>query len=254
MFECKIPLFNPAPLRKEILESMRDLAISEQAARYSEYSDGILAGCELFEQNMKIGVTNGLVKFAGQVYVLDKPDSVPYQATDAWTVLKIQFGGEKLSRDFSVYEGCLILDENTHVLPNEIELGRFKLKQGSRLRTKYEDFQDMETEYDTVNPFNVPYAGIGEHTLMPVILTYFAREAYPYAHEVSDLAFCTCCLANSGVMSRESIRLYLWRRFNLNGVMFDNRELHARLADALAEIKGETRQGGQGQSDGIWMP
>ncbi|MCL2343188.1 MAG: DNA and RNA helicase [Firmicutes bacterium] len=254
MFECKIPLFNPAPLRKEILESMRDLAVSEQAARYSGYSDGILAGCELFEQNMNIGVSSGLVRFAGRVYVLDKPDSVPYRATDAWTVLKIQFGGEKISRDFSIYEGRLVLDENTNVLPNEIELGRFKLKRGSRLRTKYVDFQDMETEFDTVNPFNVPFAGIGEHTLMPVIVSYFAREAYPYAHEAPDIAFCTSCLANSGAMSRESIRLYLWRRYSLDGEMFDNHALHARLADALAEIKGEARQGGQGLSDGIWMP
>jgi hypothetical protein len=246
-------LFNPAPLRKEILESMRDIAVKEQAARYGGYSDGILAGCNLFEQDMKIGVDGGLVKYAGRVYVLPQRDSVPYQATDAWTVLKIQFGGEKLTRDFRTYEGRLVLDENTGILPNEIELGRFKLKQGSRLRTEYVDFQDMETEYDTVNPFNVPFAGIGEHTLSPVILTHFAREAYPYAANPIDAAFCTGCLAGSGVMSRESIRLYLWRRLGAEGKMFDNREMHYHLAEALAEMKGHARQVGQGQPDGVLL-
>jgi len=253
MFECKTPLFNPAPLRKEILESMRDLTVKEQAARYDQYSDGILAGCGLFEQGMKIGVTGGLVKFAGRVYVLPQRDSVPYSATDAWTVLKIQFGGEKLTRDFRTYEGRLALDENTNILPNEIELGRFKLKRGSRLRTEYVDFQDMETEYDTVNPINIPFAGFGEHTLSPVILTHFAREAYPYASEPLDIAFCTCCLANSGVMSRESIRLYLWRKLEIDGTTFENRDLHSHLADVLAEMKGMARQGGQGHDDGVLL-
>ena len=253
MFECKVPLFNPAPLRKEILESMRDLAVKEQAARYGEYSDGILAGCGLFEEDMKIGVAGGLVKYAGRLYVLPRRDSVPYKATESWTVLKIQFGGEKLSRDFCTFEGRLALDEDTNILPNEIELGRFKLKRGSRLRTDYVDFHDMETEYDTVNPINIPFAGVGEHTLSPVILTHFAREAYPYATEPLDVAFCSCCLANSGIMSRESIRLYLWRRMGIDGVMFDNRGLHSNLADVLAEMKGVALQGGLGEPDGVLL-
>jgi len=253
MFECKIPLFNPAPLRKEILENMRDLAVKEQAARYSEYSDGILAGCELYERDMKIGVTGGVLKFAGRIYVLTGSDSVPYRPTDAWTVLKVQFGGEEKSRDFMRYVGRLALDENVATLPNEIELGRFKLKHGSRLRTVYKDFQDMETEYDTVNLINVPFAGIGEATLSPVIMTHFAREAYPHAKEAPDIAFCTACLANSGMMSRESIRLYLWRRLDADGKMFDNREIHFLLTDLLAEMKGMARQGGQGQSQGVLL-
>jgi hypothetical protein len=230
---------------------MRDLAVKEQAARYGDYTDGILAGCGLFEQGMRIGVTGGLVKYAGRVYVLPQSDSVPYRPTDTWTVLKIQFGGEKLTRDFRIYEGLLALDENTNILPNEIELGRFKLKQGFRLRTEYVDFRDMETEYDTVNPINVPFAGIGGHTLSPIILTHFAREAYPFAIEPIDAAFCTCCLANSGIMGRLSIQSYLCRRLNLEDRVFDNREMHSYLADVLSEMKGEARQIGQGHPGGV---
>ena len=253
MFVHKIPLFNPAPLRKEILESMRDLAENEQAARYDAYSSGILSGCVLFEKDMKIGVTSGLVKFAGRVYVLPQSDSVKYFANDVLMVLKIQFGGERVTRDFRIYEGTLVLEENTNILPNEIELGRFKLKQGSRLRSKYMDFQDMETEYDTVNPINIPFAGIGEHTLSPVILKHFAKEAYPFADNNIDVAFCTSCLANSGVMSRESIRMYLWRRLDLEGSEFDNQQLHSHLADILAEMKGASRPKGKGHSDGVLL-
>jgi hypothetical protein len=253
MFEYTIPLFNPAPLRREILESTRDLAAREQAARYGGYSDGVLAGCGLFESDMNIGVLGGLVKFAGRVYVLPERESVPYRPTDAWTVLKIRFGGEERSRDFLRYTGYLALDENTNVLPNELELGRFKLKQGSRLRTEYTDFRDMETEYDTVNLIGVPFAGVGEPTLSPVIMTHFAKEAYPYAAEAIDLAFCSSCLAGGGVMSRESVRLYLARRLKLPVRPFDNAELHGRLADVLADMKGETRGEARHANDGIML-
>ncbi|GHU60246.1 hypothetical protein FACS1894171_0930 [Clostridia bacterium] len=253
MFEHKIPVFNPAPLRKEILEALRDLALKEQAARYGAYGDGILAGCGLFERGGRVGVEEGVVKFAGRVYVLARPESLPYQPADAWTVLKIQFSGETNTRDFQTFTGRLVLDENTSLPPNEIELGRFKLKRGSRLRTEYTDFRDMETEYDTVNLIHVPYAGIGEATLCPVILTHFAREAYPYAAEPLDIAFCGACLAQNGVMSRESIRLYLWRRLNMEGKQFENRELHTHLAGLLAEMKGEARQAGQGPSEGVLL-
>jgi hypothetical protein len=249
MFEYKIPQFNPAPMRREILESLRDLAFAEQSARYGEYSDGVLAGCGLFERDMSIGVTGGLVKYAGRVYALKDRESVPYRPTDAWTVLKIRFGGEEKTRDFLRYTGSLALDSNTSVLPNEMELGRFKLKQGSRLRTEYTDFRDMETEYDTVNLIGVQYAGIGESTLSPVIMTHFAKEAYSHAQDVIDVSFCTACLAGNGVMSRESIRLYLIRRLKLPDKAFDNAELHSRLADALAEMKGEAKRETRRESD-----
>jgi hypothetical protein len=248
MFEHKIPLFNPAPLRKEILESMRDLALLEQSARYGDYSDGVLAGCGLFERDMNIGVSGGLVKFGGRVYVLPDKADLPYRPTDAWTVLKIRFGGEERTRDFVRFAGRLTLDENINILPNEMELGRFKLKRGSRLRTEYVDFADMETEYDTVNPVHVPYAGIGESTLNPVILTHFAREAYPFAAEPADAAFCGACLAGNGVMSRESIVLYLMRHTESGGGPTDNHDLHRRLVLILAELKG-LRPGVAGRPD-----
>jgi len=252
MFLCKIPLFNPAPLNNEVLESMRDIAVREQNARYHAYSDGILAGCELYERDMEIGVTSGLVKFSDCVYVLSTSQGVPYSATDSWTILKIRFENEELTRDFSIKRGSLALDENTKLLPNEMELGRFKLKKGSRLRTEYVDFQDMETEYDTVDLINVPFAGLGEHTLCPVILMHYAREAYPHVKDPADIAFCTSCLANSGVMNRESIMLYLWRRGQSQSA-YSNRELHNNLAELLAEIKGVARQTGQGQDDGLLL-
>lgn len=238
MFIHKVPLFNPGPLHKGILDAMRDLTLLEQTARFARYSDGILVGCGLIERNMNIGVSTGLVKFGGRVYVLASDTSLPYQPTDQWTVLKVRFGPEEKSRDFLCFTGELVLDNNTEVLPNEMEFGRFKLKQGSRLRTEYVDFQDLVTEYDTVNLLNIPFAGIGEVTVSPVILKLFAKEAYPYAETTLDITFCCAALTGSGIMSRESIYQYLWRRLKLEMTPMQNTEIHRHLTKILYELKG----------------
>ena len=252
MFECITPLFNPAPLSKEILESMRDLTANEQNVRYHSLSDGVISGCELYEKDMEIGVTSGIVKFEGRIYILSSFSGVKYKATDSWTVLKIRFGNEELSRDFSAYRGSLVLDDSTHILPNELELGRFKLKRGSQLRVNYVDFHDMQTEYDTVHLLHVPFAGIGEHTLCPVILMHFAREAYAYAKDAVNIAFCTSCLSSNGIMSRESIIKYISKndRYNYPN---DNHGLYVNLADILADLKGITQHSDRVQRDELLL-
>ena len=256
MFIHKIPLFSPAPLHKEILESMRDLTLLEQTARFAGYSDGILAGCGLIEKDMNIGVESGLVKFGGRVYVLSGDNSVHYEPTDKWTVLKARFGGEVRSRDFITYTGKLFLDSNVNLLPNEIEFGRFKLKKGFRLRTKYVNFADMMTEYDTVNLVNATFAGIGEPTLSPVILEHFAKEAFDYAENPLDAAFCCTALSGNGVMSRECILRYLNKRLNLNFESFNtitNSEAYSYLEQILLEIMGLNMGGGGGEDDGVLL-
>jgi hypothetical protein len=237
MFIHKIPLFNPAPLHREILESMRDLTLLEQTARFADYSSGILVGCGLIERDMNIGVSTGLVKFGGKVYVLESGASVKYEPTDEWIVLKARFGAEEKSRDFVCSTGELVLDSNVELLPNEIEFGRFKLKRGFRLRTEYVDFADMMTEYDTVNLINATFAGIGEPTLSPAILENFAKEAFEYAENPIDTAFCCFALGNSGVVSRECIRRYILKR--LKAETESNSEIFHGLEQILLELKGQ---------------
>jgi hypothetical protein len=48
---------------------------------------------------------------------------------------------------------------------DELELGRFKLREGAVLRSDYTDFFDLITEYNTINVINVEYAGIKESTM-----------------------------------------------------------------------------------------
>lgn len=239
MFEHKIPKFaSQRVLSREILFALRDISYQEQLIQYADYSDGIVAGCELFERNMTIGVKNGIIKYAGRLYVLQKAEGIPYQPTEEWVMLKIRFGPQKASLDFDSYTGEMVLDSGTQVQSNEVELGRFKLKKGSCLRTRYIDFHDMDTEYDTVNLLYVPQAAKREATLHPAITEQFAREAYPFLKDnLLDINFCGHCLANSLPVSRDFLQIYICGRMKKEEGPIENVQMYQYLSDILKAIK-----------------
>jgi hypothetical protein len=259
-FTSKILKFTSGrALTQTILQELRDQDQAEQNIRYSALSDGVISGCLLYEENTRIGVQNGLVKFGGRVYMLPNKESIPYQPTDAWTILKIVFQPEESNPDLSSHSGNLVLSQGTDVQTNELELGRFKLKAGSRLRTEYVDFSDMATEYDTVNLIHIRFASADGDTLNPRITTRFAREAYPYLWNVGnrrgrgeeareeqamDLAFCSACLADGRAIRREYIRMYVLNRWHMEDREMSNEELHKGLSGILAAIKTGKPLGG----------
>ena len=250
-FTHKAPTFAPGPLKKEILIALRDLTYTEQMLRYQEYSDGILYGCKLYEQNMHIGILSGIIKYAGRVYMLADRTSVSYEPTDSWTALKIRFGAQRQSREYTHFTGQLVLDTNTQTLPNEMEMGRFKLKKGSALRTEYKDFHDMNTEYDTVNLQYVKQAGLGKPTLSPEITRHFAREAYPYTQDNAlDAAFCGSAL-NGKTMTREYIERYICTRTGQECREMENNELLKGLENVLRTIRGTSEVRKRREHSGI---
>lgn len=253
--EYKIPTLNPGPVKKEIMQCLRDIALDEQNIRYHEHTDGIIAGCGLVEESMKVGLVNGIVKFAGRLYKLKEKTLVSYEPTDNWTALKLRFSPQMQHREYVHYVAELALDVSLDLKPNEMEMGRFKLKTGSRLRTTYKDFWDMGTEYDTVNLLYVRQAALYATTLSPAITMHFAREAFQYAAEYPlDAAFCTACLQNGGPVSRELIQRYVCIRIGREYSEMDNAELHRGLAQILDEIAGRARSSlGKGKRGGVML-
>jgi len=247
MFEHKIPQFTPKRiLSREILLSVRDIAYQEQAVRYAGYCDGIIAGCELFEEEMRIGVKNGLVKFGGRLYVLTEKMELCYQPTDEWAMVKIRFGLQIPSKDLVYYTGKLVLDNGLGMQSNELELGRFKLKKGSRLRTDYINFRDMETEYDTVNLLHVVQAAPVEATVSPKITRLFAQEAFPFLNDnPMDISFCSICLSTEQAVSRDYIQWYISRRMNTDYRPLDNIKIHRSLSEILEAIRTGGALGGR---------
>lgn len=244
MFQYKMPRFTAQRvLSREILFTMRDLSCQLHAL-YGEYSDGILTGCGLYEENGSIGVRPGVVKYAERFYVLEKPELTPFQPTGRWTVLKIRFSTPKTLPDFEYAEGRLALEDNTHVGLDELELCRFKLKQGSALRSEYKDFADMGTEYDTVNLLYRKQAFRGGAALCPEITQRFAREAFPLSGDNPlDHVFCGQCLAAGEAVSREYAVRYVCGRTGAEYRDMENPEVYQRLLEILETLRNKSRMG-----------
>jgi hypothetical protein len=253
--EFKIPVFNAGPVKREMLLCLRDIAMDEQNIRYHEYSDGIIAGCGLIEEGMKIGLNHGIVKFGGRIYKLSEKALLPYEPTDTWTVLKLRFGPKIQHKEYEHYTAELVLDGDVERKPNEMEMGRFKLKKGSRLRTEYKDFWDMVTEYDTVNLIHVRQSARFDTTLSPAITMHLAKEAFSHLGANSlDSAFCTACLSTGEPLSRELITRYVCNRLGYEYEEKSNVELHKGLAEILDMILGKSRDRGQiKRSDGVLL-
>jgi len=99
---------------------------------------------------------------------------------------------------------------------------------GSRLRCDYTGFEDIQTEYDTVNLAHATWAGIERPGIALPILRQFAREALQcYLTEPWDVTFCGQC------MSGETV--------------------HRSVLEAYAEAHGEYVSGTESNADMFYV-
>jgi hypothetical protein len=145
-------------------------------------------------------------------------------------------------RDFTFYKTKILLDDLANQTPDELELGRFKLREGAMLRSDYTDFFDFDTEYNTINIINSVYAGVGKSTLNPTVLRYFCQLVLKSASEnACDLSFAMLCL-NQERVERDLITLYLARRLGIPIKDYTNRELYKYLTMIVREMGAGVRR------------
>ena len=109
-----------------------------------------------------------------------------------------------------------------------LELCRFKLQPGARLRYTYTSFADRETEYDTLNTIHAPFCGMGRPTLSPEITAHFAREALAAGADGTDALFCMMLLSSKEPVQAEALEAYIQ----------SSRELIFHAGTTFACIKG----------------
>ena len=145
------------------------------------------------------------------------------------------------SENFLLRSVRLEISDDMSLKGDEMELCRFKLKSGAVLRTKYVDFFDRVTEFDTVNAISCPYAAVGRSTLLPEIVAAFARDAMGYRLEPLDQAFCLAALQHVSI-SYDQISFYLQHRLQTEPQEWDNMGLYNGLCMALREIQGGSQR------------
>lgn len=209
-----IPIFKDAHiLRKSMLEALADYAYLGNQLLYHGYGNGIMAGCELTTTEDTIILNEGVVFFEGQMFLIKEQMSVPYYPTNTTTILKLCISKQMDDGNFSYREMELRMEESEPSGEDGIELCRFKLQEGARLRYKYQDFEDRSTEFDTLNIIHAPYATKRGSTLSPDITKAFALEMLDIKElPQADAEFCLQLLGRERPADKDMLTAYIqWR-------------------------------------------
>ena len=122
-----------------------------------------------------------------------------------------------------------------------LELCRFKLQPGARLRYTYTSFADRETEYDTLNTIHAPFCGMGRPTLSPEITAHFAREALAAGADGTDALFCMMLLSSKEPVQAEALEAYIQSKQGADFSCGDNLRLYQGLIACLKQFNGGRR-------------
>jgi hypothetical protein len=229
-------------LKQEMLENLRDYPRNFFDIYFKYFSKGIISGADLVVGEKDITVAKGIIKFENKIYMLEREVTVPYYATNKEVIIKVKFIDQAVKGDFNINTAELFIDENTFIERDELELGRFKLREGAQLRADYKDFLDFSTEYNTLNIINVEYSGVKKSTLHPSILRYFS--AIILKSEVDnayDITFAMQCM-NQMYMDRELILYYISNRLGIEYKEYSNMQIYKHLSQIAREAESGVKR------------
>lgn len=247
VFRYEYPIFEHKNiLKKKMLDDLRDYPLFLSRMILGDRGDGILQGCGLAWEEGVLEAEPGLLCYHGDIYRMEESFAMDCVPTDRQTYIKVRFSVSDRERDYRRGVGEVYLDTNAPK-EGEMELGRFRLQEGARLRTVYENFEDYRTEYDTVNRIHVPYLQPDGAGLWPQMLMAYGEELLETGTEdVYDISFAVQLLGTAGYVSAELVRRYAGMAGN--GGREDNSVLYAGLLRILKERKAGRR--GQRKQEG----
>lgn len=246
MFQYIYPQFQiKRLLRAEMLEQLRDYPKSFISHTYTGFADGVVSGCGITWDHGELTVGPGMIYQAEKMYFMERPYTIVCGPEDRLRYLKVSFTEEYHEPGKITGSGLIVLDEQEADGAYEIELCRFRLQEGARLRHRYENLEDYSTEYDTVNLIHAPYAAKTESTLAPILLKQYAKEilevrpANPY-----DISFAMNILAQDGSIPLDCINAYLRCRSDVRYISGDRCKVYLDFIKVLKEIRHGDRDKG----------
>ena len=205
----KMPIFAKGSLlSQEMLEALKDFEVGFAKNSYTGYSDGIIAGVKVHVTQGVIYIDNGIVKYQDKIFFISDNTKVPISPDNKWQAVKIVFMDAENTATFETQGMSIEVTENLEHESCKIEICRVRLQDGARLRSDYRNFEDMSTEFDTINVIDAQWAAYGKESINPLVLHEFAKEAIKYNIDNSqDITFIHQILNNNGhAINRELIQ------------------------------------------------
>ncbi len=238
MFKFEAPVFvHKNILKKDMLEELRDYPLMVSKMMLADCSDGVLKGTGITWEDGVLKVHPGLILHGGNIYRMEEACSLRCPPASQLTYVKVRFVTMDYEKDRMGGFGDVYLDDR---LPEqgEIELGRFRLQEGARLRCEYENFEDYQTEFDTVNRIHMPYVCPGGVSLWPELFMEFALELLKTGTEDSyDISFAMQILGSKGQISQELVTFYVEKRMGKKVMDWSNQVIFEKLLNILKEQK-----------------
>lgn len=229
-------------LKAEMLSLSSKAPMEYLELQYRGWSDGILSGADILVGENDLTIQPGIVMHQGKMFRMMEEEHIPYQANGKEMKLWLHFGECKETESGRFYETDFILTEDTKMRAGDMELVRFCLQEGAILRDKYKNFEDINTQYNTLNYIYASYSGYQQKTISPIILREYVKEAQECAGlDPVDIAFLMECNRGQNV-NRQSIRMYLEYKLKKKlSPECDNLEIFKSLKQVLNIVRTPKR-------------
>lgn len=232
----KVPVFTKGNLlSQEMLDAMKDYGVYGINNSYTGYSNGIVTGFKIHVEKGVIYIGEGLVRYEGRLLVSTESVTVPMTPAGQWQAVKLAITDYEKTKNFEHHHMDIEVSTNLEREANRMEICRVKLQNGANLRSEYRNFEDMETEFDTVNLINAQWSAYGEDSINPAVLLEFARQARKKnIANPNDTAFIQQILnCNGHALNRELIQFYINTRLERNRYDYTNMEIYEGLCRIL---------------------
>lgn len=236
----KIPIFQRGNLlTQEMLDAMKCYMLDVSAAVFAEYADGIISGMQVSVSDGIVTVGKGLVKYKDTLVVVSEDTVVPVKEKNTVQIVKLMIADKETGTEFETIDVDIVADSDIEKKENEIEICRMKLQNGASLRSHYLNFEDMSTEFDTVQLIYADWAACKSKSIHPQILEQFAKEARAGGHkEAVDICFLQQIYGiRQGACRRELITFYLEEKLGTKREEYSNEDIYNGLCKALRQLK-----------------
>ncbi len=233
------PLFEQnRVLKKELLWSLRDYSFGHLQVEYADYGDGILQGCGIRVEGTHLVISPGLLRCQGFICMMKEEERLEYTVTERPVSLKLRFETDRRSLDYILYRMEPVLDLDTVCKEKEFEVCRFRLQEGAELRDTHTCFEDMGTEYNTLQYTHAVWGCPGGRSMAPVMTARFARELLQsFDCGPEDMAFAWLCLDRREAMPREILTDYVSRKSGRRMEGASNQEMFREMCEILARMQ-----------------